>query len=69
MRNFITCVPHQIFYIDEVKEDEMGRVCSLHREKRSKYRVLVRKTEGKRPIGRPTCKWEDDIKMDLKEVG
>jgi len=33
------------------------------------YRVLVRKTEGKSPLGRPRCRWEDNIKMDLQEVG
>ena len=33
------------------------------------YRVLVGKPEGKRPLGRPRRKWEDTIKMDLREVG
>jgi hypothetical protein len=33
------------------------------------YRVLVVKPEGKRPLGRPRFRWEDNIKMDLKEVG
>ena len=33
------------------------------------YRVLVVKPEGKRPLGRPKRRWEDDIKMDLQEVG
>jgi hypothetical protein len=33
------------------------------------YRVLVGKPEGKRPLGRPRCRWEDKIKMDLQEVG
>jgi hypothetical protein len=33
------------------------------------YRVLVRKPEGKRPMGRPRCRWEDNIKMDLQKVG
>ena len=33
------------------------------------YRVLVRKPEGKRPLGRPRRKWEDNIKMDIQEVG
>ena len=32
------------------------------------YRVLVRNTEGERPLGRPRCRWEDNIKMDLREV-
>ena len=36
---------------------------------RGVYRVLVRKHEGKRPLGRPRCRWEDNIKMDLQEVG
>jgi hypothetical protein len=33
------------------------------------YRVLVEKPEGKRPLGRPSCRWEDNIRMDLQEVG
>jgi hypothetical protein len=33
------------------------------------YRVLVGKPEGNRPRGRPRCRWEDSIKMDLQEVG
>jgi len=38
-------------------------------ERRCVYRVLVGKPEGKRPLGRPKCRWEDNIKMDLQEVG
>ena len=37
-------------------------------EDRGVHRVLVGKPEGKRPLGRPRCKWEDNIKMDLQEV-
>jgi hypothetical protein len=33
------------------------------------YRVLVGKPEGKRPLGIPRCRWEDNVKMDLQEVG
>jgi hypothetical protein len=33
------------------------------------HRVLVGKLEGKRPLGRPRRRWEDNIKMDLQEVG
>jgi hypothetical protein len=32
------------------------------------YRVLVGRTEGKRPLGRPRRRWEDNIKMDLREI-
>jgi len=37
-------------------------------EYRGVHRVLVRKPEEKRPLGRPRRKWEDNIKMDLQEV-
>jgi len=38
-------------------------------DKRRTYRILVGNPEGKRPLGRPRLRWEDNIKMDLKEVG
>jgi hypothetical protein len=38
-------------------------------EERGVHRVLVGKPEGKRPLGRPRLRWEDDIKRDLQEVG
>ena len=38
-------------------------------EGRGVYRVLVGKTEGKRRLGRPRRRWEDNIKIDLQEVG
>jgi hypothetical protein len=38
-------------------------------EKRNAYRILVGKTEGKRLLGRPRRRWEDNIKMDLREMG
>jgi len=38
-------------------------------EERGVYRVLVGKSEGKRPLGRPSCRWVDSITMDLQEVG
>jgi len=37
--------------------------------RRGVYRVLVVKPEGKRKLGRPSRRWEDNIKMDLQEVG
>jgi hypothetical protein len=38
-------------------------------EERDVYRVLVGKPEGKRPTGRPRCRWENNIKRDRQEVG
>jgi hypothetical protein len=38
-------------------------------EGRDVYRVLVGKPKGKRPLGRTRCRWEDNIKMDVQEVG
>jgi len=38
-------------------------------EERGVYRVLVGKREGRRTLGRPRCRWVDNIRMDLQEVG
>jgi hypothetical protein len=38
-------------------------------EMKGVYRALVGKTEGKRPLGRPRRRWENNLKMDLQEVG
>jgi hypothetical protein len=38
-------------------------------EKGGAYRILVGRPEGKRPLGRPRRRWEDNIKIDLQEVG
>jgi hypothetical protein len=45
-----------------------GHVARM-REKRNAYRILVGKLEGKRPPGRPGCRWEDNIRMDLRDIG
>ena len=47
----------------------MGGACSTYRGPRGAYRVLVGKPEGKRPLGKPRRRWEDNIKMDLQKVG
>jgi hypothetical protein len=52
-----------------IKDDEVGGTCSTHGEERSDYRVLVGRPEGKRPLGKPRCRWEDNIKLDSKEIG
>jgi len=45
-----------------------GNVARME-ERRGVYRVLVGKPEGKGPLGRPRRRWEDNIMMDLQEVG
>jgi hypothetical protein len=47
----------------------MGRACSTNGVKRNAYRILVRKPEGKRPLGRPIRRSVDNIKIDLREIG
>jgi hypothetical protein len=47
----------------------VDRACSAYGEGRGVYRVLVRKPQGKIPLGRPRRRWEDNIKMDLREKG
>jgi hypothetical protein len=47
----------------------MGRGCSTNGEIRNAYRILMRKPVGKRPLGRPRCRWVDNIKMDLRDIG
>jgi hypothetical protein len=66
MRSFITCTLAKYNYIDQVKKDKMGKACSTHWEKRTALRVVVEKTEGKGPIGRPRRRLEGNIKIDLR---
>jgi hypothetical protein len=47
-----------------------GRACSANGEKRNNpYRILVEKPERKRPLGRPSTRWVDNMKMDFREIG
>jgi hypothetical protein len=47
----------------------MGGACSTNGGKRNGYRLLVGKPGGNRPLGRPTHRWVDNIRMDIGEVG
>jgi hypothetical protein len=64
MRSFIIGRPalHQplVYYGYQIKADEMGRACN----KTNSYNS-ARKYDAKRPHGRPRCRWENNIKMDL----
>jgi hypothetical protein len=47
----------------------MGWAYSTSGENRNAYRILGGKPEGKRPLGRHRCRWEDNNNMDLREIG
>jgi hypothetical protein len=47
----------------------VGGTCGTHGGREGCYRILVGKPESKTPLGRPRRRWEDNIKMDLREVG
>jgi len=66
--NDLYCSSNIVRVIKSRKIRWAGHVARME-EKRGVYRVLVGKTEGKRALGRPRRRWEDNIKMDLQEVG
>jgi hypothetical protein len=47
----------------------MGGACGAHGQVRGVYNILVGKPEGRRPLGRPSHRWEDNIKMDFGQIG
>jgi len=53
----------------QLEKNEMGGACSTYGEEERHIQGEVRKPEGKRPLGRHRHRWEDNIKMDLQEVG
>jgi hypothetical protein len=54
---------------DQIKKNEMGKACSMYGKGRGAYRVLLGKTEGKRPLERLRHRWEDNINLDIQEMG
>jgi hypothetical protein len=62
------CSPSIIRIIKSRRMRWAGHVARMG-EKRNAYRILVGKPEGKRPLGRPRRRWEDNIRMDLREIG
>ena len=66
--NDLYCSPNIVRVIKSRRMRWAGHVARLG-ERRGVYRVLVRKPEGKRQLGRPRLIWEDNIKMGLQEVG
>ena len=74
-RKLLNVEPHALYSSPNIIKNLKSRRLRLaghvaHMEQsRNTYRVLVGKPESKRPLGRPRRSWEDNIKMDLREVG
>jgi hypothetical protein len=67
MMNFMACILLRIL-LESRKMKWAGHVGRMG-EGRGVYRLLVGRPEGKRPMGRPRHRWEDNIKVDLREIG
>jgi hypothetical protein len=57
----------EYYYGNKLNEGEMGKACSTHG--RGEKCILIGKPEERRPVGRPRHRWEDNIRMDLREMG
>jgi hypothetical protein len=68
-RSFKICTTLHQMLLDRMKSDEMDGECSTRGVMINAYKILVGKSNGKRPHGRLRCRWEDIIKTDLKEIG
>jgi len=68
-REKVNRIQGAIYYLhDKIKQNEVGGACCLCGEKKNVYRVFMGKSEGKRLLGKHAHRWEDNIKMDLKEM-
>jgi len=54
---------------EQIKKNEMSCTCGAYGERRAVYRILVGELEGKRPLGRPRHRWENNIKINFQELG
>jgi hypothetical protein len=63
-KSFMGCT-HQISFASSSQEDRWAGHVARMGERRGAYRALVGKPKGRRPLGRPRRRWEDNIKMDL----
>ena len=66
--NDLYCSPNIVRVIKSRRMRWAGHAARMG-EERGVYRILVGEPGGKRPLGRPRCRWVDNIRMDLQEVG
>jgi hypothetical protein len=66
--NDLYSLPNIVRVVKSIRMRWAGHVARMG-EERGVHRLLVGKPEGKRPLGRPRRRWEDNIKMDIQEVG
>jgi hypothetical protein len=69
MRNFAIYAAYHIYRVIKSRRMRWAGHVACMGDKRGAYRVLMGKPEEKRPLGRPRRRWEDDIKMDIQELG
>ena len=69
MRNFIVCTVHLIVRVIKSRRLRWAENIARMEEGRGAFKILTGKSTGKRPLGRPRRRWEDNIIMDLEEIG
>ena len=68
-RNFVVCTVHLIVRIIKSRRLRWAGHVARMEEGSSALKILTGKPTGKRPLGRPRRRWEDNIRMDLEEIG
>ena len=70
MRNFIVCTVHlNIVRVNKSRRLRWAEHVARVEEDRSAFKILTSKPIGKRTLGRPRCRYEDNIRMELEEIG
>jgi hypothetical protein len=65
---YALCSSFSVICVYELKDDERGKACGTYEETCDTYIVLVGKSEGWRPLGRPTHRWKNNIKINIPET-
>jgi hypothetical protein len=63
------CTLNKYYSGDQIENNDMGGACGTHGGRRGAYRALMGRPDGKKPLGRRARRCEDNIKIDVEEVG